>query len=147
MRIDIEQAAIDVPIGRPATDGLDGLGERFVVEDAAVDKGGFAGVEIGEEVGSEIPIKEVDPTVPSDVPLRNQGMDLAQLHRRESPGERRSSSRAEDERGQSINIKRTGLVAPRPMSIGVAQDLTMLAVADHRRIMDWRIGDIAPEVG
>ena len=70
VRLDINEPAIDLAIGRPAVDGRDRNLEGAIVKDRAIDERRRDRVDIGPQMLLELPADELHASRPSGLSLR-----------------------------------------------------------------------------
>ncbi|MNZ94215.1 hypothetical protein D3C78_1133160 [compost metagenome] len=136
MRVDVHQAAVHLAEGAVGTDRLDAGHDRLVVEDAAVHQHRLLGIFAALAVVAEVLRQKARARRPGQVPLGQQVIDLAQLGGRETAGIGRRGTAGEGERGEIVGLE----VAEQMTGLAVfereAQQVAVLALVDHRRIVD-----------
>ena len=147
VRVDIDQAPIDLAIGRATMDRGDRFLERPVVEDRAVEKGGGRRIDIGAQVIGKFVGDELGAPRPVALPLRHHLVHFHDPRRRKGAGERRGRARGEGETGRIVQIELALDLAVRPPPIGEVQDVVVIELMNERRIVDLHQLLIAVIVG
>ena len=117
MRFDIDEPAVDLPIGRPAMDRRDRLLERPVVEHRAVDERGRGRVDLGLQVMPKGLGDELGAPRPGRSRVGHHLVHLDDPRRRKGARKRRGRARRKGERGRIVEIE-------------VALDLAVRSAAD-----------------
>ena len=136
IRLEVEQAPVDLHAGRALADGADHMAERPVVEHAAVDEVALVRVRLRELVEPEEPLGSRQACSGPD-----RGLELAQAHGRERARERGRRPRREREPAVVGAREVVGAVAP-----AEPQDMPVRAVVHQRRVADHELTVVACEV-
>ncbi len=105
VRVDIDQPAVDLAIGRPAMDRRDRLLERAIVEHGAVEEGGRGRVDAGTQMVREAAGHEAGSPRPAGAALRQHLVHLHDPGRRKGARKRRGGTRGKSETGGIIEIE------------------------------------------
>ena len=147
MGVDIDQPAVDLAVGGPLADRLDGRLEGLVVGHAAVDEGARIGVDPGPAVAREVVLEEALPGRPLQAAFGQQPVDLADLCRGVGAGKRGGGPPGEGEAGYRAFVEVGFHGAVGPPAIGEAQDMPVFALGDRRRIVQPDPARVAVKIG
>src|SRR5262249_4475399 len=87
VRVDIDEAAIDLAVGRSAVDRGNRLAEWPIIENRPVDERAHGGGEGGAQMARGAAFQELEPPRPGIVPLRRNPVHFDNARRRKSTGE------------------------------------------------------------
>ena len=147
MRLDVNEAPIDLPIGRPALDRRDRLPERPVVEHRAVDERDRGRIDTGPQMVVEGPFDKFGAPRPAGLPLGHQIVHLHDPRRREGARERRGRARGKGQHRGVVEIEIALDLAVGPAPIAEPQHVVMVQLVDQRRIVNLHELVIAVIVG
>lgn len=123
------------------------MGEGFVVEHAAVDEGTLMRVEAGAQVIAEVLHEKAFPPMPGQAAFLKELLHLAKAGRRVGSGKTRRGAGRESKAGHLFVLEIAFRLAAPPAYEGKFEDMTMLALGDHRRIVEREMTHEAEEIG
>ncbi len=147
VRLDIDEPAVDLAIGRPAVDGGDRLLERPVVEHGAVDERGRGGIDAGAHLVLEAFGDELRPPRPARLPLDQHLVHLDDPRRRKGARKRRGRAGGKGETRRVVEVEVALDFAGRELAVGELQQVVVLDLVDQRRIVDLDEPFVAEIVG
>ncbi|MNQ58712.1 hypothetical protein D3C85_729250 [compost metagenome] len=136
MGVDVHQATIHLAQRAVGVDGLHAGRDRFVVEHTAIHQHRLIGVLSAFQIVVEVARHEARARRPGCVARGEQVVEFAQLGGRERPRVGCRGPSGEDQRGKAVGVEIAEQVPGLAVLQAEAQQMAMLALVGHRRVMD-----------
>ncbi len=136
MRVDVDQPAVDLAVGRPAVDRRNGLLERPVVEDRAVEERGFRRIDAGLQVTGKSVRDEPRPLRPVAQPLGDDLVHLDDTRRWKRTRERRGRARRKGKSGRIVEFEVAVDFSTGMAMVGKMQNVVVIELVNQRGIVN-----------